>query len=147
MSPNDVVPRLERLPSRLLARAALLASRLVADALAEVEGHRYEFAVLVTLDEVGPLSQRELCHRCEIDPSDMTAVVGTLEDAGHVTREADPADARRKLVHLGTAGRARLSDLEAAIGSAQDALLAGWSPSDRERLVALLLPLAVRADP
>jgi hypothetical protein len=31
--------------------------------------------------------------------------------------------------------------------SAQDALLEGWSPSDRERLVPLLLPLAVRADP
>jgi hypothetical protein len=31
--------------------------------------------------------------------------------------------------------------------SAQDALLEGWSPSDRERLVSLLLPLAVRADP
>lgn len=147
MSSTGAVPRLERLPSRLLARAALVASRLVADALAEVDGHRYEFAVLVTLDEIGPASQRELCHRCDIDPSDMTDVVGRAEDAGYVTREADPADARRKLVHLGVAGRERLAVLEDAIASAQDALLEGWSPTDRERLVSLLLRLATQPDP
>lgn len=142
MSSTNAVPRLERLPSRLLSRAALSASRLVADALSEVDGHRYEFAVLVTLDEVGPASQRELCHRCGIDPSDMTAIVGELVDAAHVSRDPDPADARRKLVRLSAAGKARLAELETAIGAAQDALLAGLSPEAREQLISLLLQLA-----
>lgn len=147
VSSTEAVPRLARLPSRLLSRAALLASRLVTEALDEVDGHRYEFAVLVTLAEAGPASQTELCHRCGIDRSDMTALVTSLAEAGHVARLRDPADARRKLVHLEPSGRARLDELEAAVSAAQEVLLDGWSVVDRNRLVTLLMPLAARAGP
>ncbi|WP_052667182.1 MarR family winged helix-turn-helix transcriptional regulator [Nitriliruptor alkaliphilus] len=145
MSSTDAVPRLERLPSRLLSRAALLASRLVNEALDELNGHRHEFAVLVTLDEAGPASQAELCRRCGLDRSDMTALVESLANIGHVLRLTDPEDGRRKIVHLEPAGRTRLNELEVAINAAQDALLDGWKAADRERLVSLLLPLASRS--
>lgn len=147
MSPSspDEVGRLERLPSRLLSRAALLASRLVTEALDEVNGHRYEFAVLVVLEEGGPATQAQLCRRTGIDASDMTAVVSTLVDAGYVSRSPDPEDGRRNVVRLEPTGRGRLQELDTAVTRAQDELLEGWSAAERDRLVSLLAPLAARA--
>lgn len=146
MEPSTEASRLARLPSRLLSRAALVASRHVTQALEGVGGHRYDFAVLATLDEFGPLSQSELCRRCGMDRSDMTAVVSALADEGHVSRTPDADDRRRKVVRLEPAGRRRLEVLEQAIEGAQQQLLEGSSPDDRDRLVALLTPLAARAD-
>lgn len=146
MSPStDELGRLERLPSRLLSRAALLASRLVTEALDEVNGRRYEFAVLVVLDESGPGTQAQLCRRTGIDASDMTAMVSTLVDAGYVSRWPDAEDGRRKVVRLEPTGQGRLQELETAVARAQDDLLDGWSAAKRGRLVSLLAPLAARA--
>lgn len=138
MENEEAVAKLASLPSRLLQRAALHASRAATTALNDVDGTRYEFALLVTLEETEPCSQAMLCRRTGIDRSDVTAVVRDLERAGHIARTEDPLDRRRKLVQLQAAGRDRLATLERAVAAAQDELLAGLSEADRSNLVKSL---------
>ena len=58
--------RLRRLTSWLLHHAGSRAARVVARH-ADRTGFRMRYAILVGLDQYGPLSQAELCRRLEID--------------------------------------------------------------------------------
>ncbi len=139
MANDHAVPRrLWQLPSWLLNRSALQATRLVAEALDARDARRPQFTVLVALAERGPASQAELGRMLWIDRSDLHAIVSELEAAGLISRERDRADRRRNVVALTTAGRCRLAELDAAVAAAQDTLLAPLAPAEREQLTALL---------
>ena len=62
-------------------------------------------ALLVLADE-GPLSLGDLAGRLITDPPYATLVVDGLVRRGHAVRTPDPADRRRRLVHLTDSGRA-----------------------------------------
>jgi DNA-binding MarR family transcriptional regulator len=138
MDIEEAPARLRRLPSWVVSQAALLAQRTVNERLGAVGGHRREFSLLTALDESGPDSQAALSRRCGIDRSDMVALVNDLARAGLVERRPDDADRRRNVVSLTPAGRERLQTLGEVVAAAQDELLAPLSPSERDRLVALL---------
>jgi MarR family transcriptional regulator, lower aerobic nicotinate degradation pathway regulator len=89
-------PLWRNLASRLLNQTAILVGRVVSEALAVEGTHRYQLAVLATLDAFGAVSQAELCRRTNIDRSDMNAVVNALEAEGIVTRVSDPDDRRQQ---------------------------------------------------
>lgn len=103
--------------------------------------HRYQFAVLATLDEFGPVSQAELCRRTDIDRSDMTGAVNALEEAGDILREVDPASRRQNIVALSPDGKVRFKKVLKAQREAQDRLLGVLSNQDRDELVRLLQSL------
>jgi MarR family transcriptional regulator, lower aerobic nicotinate degradation pathway regulator len=138
MDIEDAPARLRRLPSWLVGQAALRAQRAVNERLGAVGGHRREFSLLTALDESGPDSQAALSRRCGIDRSDMVALVNDLARAGLVERRPDDADRRRNVVSLTPSGRERLQTLREVVAAAQDELLGPLSPSERDRLVALL---------
>jgi DNA-binding MarR family transcriptional regulator len=68
----------------------------------------------------------------------MVALVNDLARAGLVERRPDDADRRRNVVSLTPSGRERLQTLREVVAAAQDELLGPLSPSERDRLVALL---------
>lgn len=138
MDIDDAPAPLRRLPSWLVSQAALLAQRTVNDRLGPIGGQRREFSLLTALDESGPDSQAALSRRCGVDRSDMVALVNDLARGGLVERRPDETDRRRNVVSLTAAGRKRLQALREVIAAAQDELLAPLSPSERDRLVALL---------
>jgi DNA-binding MarR family transcriptional regulator len=138
MDIEEAPARLRRLPSWVVSQAALLAQRTVNERLGAVGGHRREFSLLTALDESGPDSQAALSRGSGHDPTDIVALVNDLARAGLVERRPDDADRRRNVVSLTPAGRERLQTLGEVVAAAQDELLAPLSPSERDRLVALL---------
>jgi len=130
--------RLWALPSWLLNRAAMHATRAVAERVREAGVRRPHFTVLVALDEGGPSSQADLGRRLGIDRSDLHAVVNDLERDGLVTRERDERDRRRNVIGLTPAGRDALRDLDARVEAAQADLLAPLSAAERQELERLL---------
>jgi DNA-binding MarR family transcriptional regulator len=135
---RDAPRRLWALPSWLVSRVALQASRLVTERLDAAGVRRKHFSVLATLDEFGPASQAAIGRRLALDRSDLHAVVGDLERDGLVDRARDPEDRRRNAVRLTPKGRAALKRLDARVQAAQDDLLAPLSPAERKELQRLL---------
>ncbi|MFG1694412.1 MarR family winged helix-turn-helix transcriptional regulator [Nonomuraea sp. NPDC049309] len=133
--------RLRTLPSRLTNGAALIANRIVDQALAQAGARRYHYALLATLEEYGPASQAALGRRTGIDRSDVVAAVNELAAQGLLERAPDPDDRRRNIITITPAGRKRLADLDRLLAAAQDAYLAPLSPADRRTLTDLLTRL------
>ena len=134
-------PLWRNLASRLLNQTAILVGRVVNEALAVEGTHRYQLAVLATLDAFGAVSQAELCRRTNIDRSDMNAVVNELEAAGIVTRVSDPDDRRQNIVEMTEAGSARFERLKAGLAAAENRALAPLTAADRRELLRLLRKL------
>ncbi|MGH6657487.1 MAG: MarR family winged helix-turn-helix transcriptional regulator [Actinocrinis sp.] len=130
--------KLRNLPSRLLAINALYADRLVTDGMAEAGARKWHYAVLVSLDELGPASQSALSTRTGVYRSDMVALLNELADQGFVERAPDPDDRRRNVVTITASGRTRLRKLDRLVADIQDEVLAPLNEPERERLVSLL---------
>ncbi|KAA1418336.1 MarR family transcriptional regulator [Mumia zhuanghuii] len=128
-------------PSWLLTQTAQHAHRLVAEGFSSVGARGYHYRLLATLEELGPASQATLGRRSSIHLSDMVATINELADAGLVARTPDPADRRRNVVSLTTAGKRRLRQLEKRLDESQDTLLAPLSPAERQQLIELLSTL------
>jgi DNA-binding MarR family transcriptional regulator len=134
--------RLRSQASWLINQVALPANRLVGEGLAGAGLRRHHYALLATLDEVGPASQADLSRRTTIDRSDMVATVNELVDLGYVERAPDPTDRRRNVVSLTSTGRRRLRQLDDLLADVQSQLLAPLSPTERTQLTVLLTRLA-----
>lgn len=136
--------RLRRLPSRLTNHAALIANRIVDDALARVGTRRYHYAVLAALDEYGPASQAAIGRRTGVDRSDVVAILNDLAERRLLQREPDPADRRRNIVTITPAGRTELAHLDRLVAAAQDEYLSPLPPADRRTFIDLLTRLTDR---
>jgi len=77
-------------------------------------------AALATIERRGPLTPSELAQYERIQRPTATRVLARLEEAGLVTRAADPADGRSSLVSLSRDGRALLE----SVRTRKDAFLA-----------------------
>jgi DNA-binding MarR family transcriptional regulator len=126
------------LPSWLINQAAIPANRLVTEGLASAGARRHHYALLTTLNEVGPGSQAELSDCSAIDRGDMVATIDELVERGLAERASDPTDRRRNVVTITPAGRRLLRKLDRLVARIQDQLLAALSVDEREQLVLLL---------
>ena len=99
----------------VLARAA---RRLRQEAGADLSPS--QTAALATIERRGPLTPSELAQYERIQRPTATRVLARLEEAGLVTRAADPADGRSSLVSLSADGRALLE----RVRTRKDAFLA-----------------------
>jgi DNA-binding MarR family transcriptional regulator len=102
-----------------------------------------EFALLARLAELGPSSQRELGERLRKDPADMVRLLDAAQERGLVSRDADPADRRRRIVTLTSDGERELAAALATARRVQDAVFAPLSAAERRALHELLLRLVV----
>lgn len=97
-----------------------------------------QFASLVRLDQMGPLSQNLLGREASMDAATVKGVVRRLEALGYVRRTADPADKRRLTVEITDKGRALVHRLYTPAEEAMVVALAPLNPGERATLMALL---------
>ncbi|WP_223290880.1 MarR family winged helix-turn-helix transcriptional regulator [Streptomyces avicenniae] len=126
------------MPSWLLTHVATHAGRLVGEAFAGMGARRYHYALLAALAEFGPSSQALLGRRCGIDRSDVVAAINELAGDGYVVRDPDPADRRRNVITITTAGARHLARADEVLARAQADLLAPLTEPERTELVRLL---------
>ncbi|HZX07329.1 MarR family winged helix-turn-helix transcriptional regulator [Kribbella sp.] len=129
---------LTQLPSWLLTQSAAQAHRIVTESFAAGGARAYHFRLLATLVEFGPASQAELGRRSSIDRSDVVAALNELEAEGYVERSPDPADGRRNIITITTAGKRHQRRLTNLVGKAQEEIFAPLSATDRNKLSTIL---------
>ncbi|MEV1010774.1 MarR family winged helix-turn-helix transcriptional regulator [Streptomyces sp. NPDC049881] len=133
-------------PDIALCRASTAVAR-AADTHAQALGTGVgQHLVLRMLDAVGPCSQRVLGEELRIDRTVMVGICDSLEAAGQVRRERDPADRRAYAVTLTDAGREQLARAEAAAPAFLDRTFAALTPAERDQLAVLLGKLLHPAD-
>jgi DNA-binding MarR family transcriptional regulator len=137
---DGYVPRrVARTPNWLLATATRRGHRLVEEHLAAEGVRRQHYLVLAGLAELDAPAQAELGRLLRVDGSDLVAILNDLEAAGYVRRERSTADRRRNAVIPTDLGLAALRRLDRLVEQANDVLLTGLSPLERELLTSLLI--------
>lgn len=131
-------------------RSFLLMARLTSRAQARIEEDfaRHgltagEFDVLAALflSPAGRLTPSELAQLAMVSPAGMTNRVDRLEQAGHVRREADNADRRRRLVAITDQGRSTVTRVAPGHADLERSILAPLSEADQRRLDSLVITL------
>jgi DNA-binding MarR family transcriptional regulator len=128
--------RLRRLTSWQANKVSILGARTTARHMPLTA--RADFAVLAALEEYGELSQADLGRRLGLDRNEVSGIATRLERDQYIDRHADPANRRRNVVTLTASGRRYLEEIQGHADAAQDELLVGLSPAEREQLNALL---------
>jgi len=77
-----------------------------------------------------------------IDPSSMVRVIDELEEMGLAERRVDPADRRRRAVHLSAAGNRKLEQARKVAATTVEQVLEPLDEDERETLRMLLRKLA-----
>ncbi|MCW2599553.1 MAG: hypothetical protein JWM02_1382 [Frankiales bacterium] len=99
---------------------------------------RPAYQALWRIVEEGPLRPTALAGLLGVDLSVVSRQVRALEDAGFVSRNTDPADARAALVSATEVGLAAFDRTRKQRTEVLDEVLARWPTEDRADLVRLL---------
>jgi MarR family transcriptional regulator, lower aerobic nicotinate degradation pathway regulator len=134
-----------RRPPSLLAQPAYLASQISKYGRRDLESVLRErglrlihHAVLISLDDLGPLSQQQLAESLDFDKSHLVGHIDHLESRRLVERTRDPSDRRRNQVVLTAAGKELLTALRPVGRRSQQGFLDALSPAEQKALVSLL---------
>lgn len=93
-----------------------------------------EMTALVRLDRDGPATTSGLAKAEQISPQSMSVAVAALEQRGLVTRAADPADGRRRIVSLTDEGQEAVRHKRAVRAEQVAAALGLLSPRELDAL-------------
>jgi MarR family transcriptional regulator, lower aerobic nicotinate degradation pathway regulator len=93
-----------------------------------------EISILIILDELGAVSQREVAELTHISPTVMVRLVDALEARGWVSRERNTEDRRAYALRLTTVGRTALRRLSIDLDTTDQQLTAGLTRDEVERL-------------
>lgn len=98
-----------------------------------------EGSVLARLDRDGPDSPSSLATLEGVRPQAMATTLASLEERGLVSRTPDPADGRRAVLTVTSAGRQVVADRRSvSVRRMADTLEQDFSPAERRKLHALL---------
>lgn len=97
----------------LLHSAALLEDKL-RERLADIGIRPRQARIIDALSKMEPASQVSLAREFAITPASMSTMTVRLIDAGLISRESHPDEARSKVLRLTEKGRSLLSDVHAA---------------------------------
>jgi DNA-binding MarR family transcriptional regulator len=145
---GPAVPTLElaSTPGHLIRRAqrvhGMLWTRYVG-----VEPTGPQFAVLSSIASRPGLDQTTAGTMASLDKSSTKDIVRRLVRHGWITADPDPADRRRKVLHLSRPARAALQALTNRAGLVQEALLAPLDRAQRQAFVRDLATLAYEGAP
>ncbi|HEY3632433.1 MAG TPA: MarR family transcriptional regulator [Jatrophihabitantaceae bacterium] len=96
-----------------------------------------ERTALSRLDRDGPATSAELARQQQVSPQSMGATLARLEQQDLIERRRDPDDGRRIVLSVTTAGRKLLrAKRSVRVQQLSDALADGFSPAERNRLMA-----------
>lgn len=108
------------------------------EALREFGIELRHLGVLNMLAQDGPMNQRALVDRLQLDKSSMVYVIDELERQGLAERRRDPRDRRSYQVSITDAGRERVTAAAAATAVVMDRLCEPLSGQERRQLSDLL---------
>lgn len=94
--------------------------------------------VVITLQENGALSQKELAQRAHIEQPTMAALLARMERDGLIAREPHPSDGRVSQISLTARAKARLPAAKEVMQQIADQAVAGFSDRERATLLRLL---------
>ena len=129
----------------LLKHAQQRLAEFTAPALAPFGISGRELAVLMTIDDLVPLSQQDVADRLGVDRTTMVLLIDELENKGLVQRRRDPDDRRKNVVVLTDAGRTTLRDASRASAEAERLFLGPLSGDEAARLRQALRAIAFPA--
>ena len=132
-----------------LERIHEFTSLLVASTRSPRQRERLQRALGVSLSETnlgalrlvqrhGPIAVSEVARRLEVDLSNASRQLRSLEDQGLLTRTVDPSDRRVARVAVTAAGRRVLDRARAIALNDYAVALDDWSARDRAQLATLL---------
>lgn len=122
----------------LLALLGAEARRRFGEALATHGLRLSHYGVLMTLANVGPLSQQALARAIGVDPRNVVPVIDALEERGLLERGIDRDDRRRHRILLTDDGRGALERLRRTGETLERDMLAAFNEADRVALLSLL---------
>ncbi len=140
--PDDVGAReaaaqdLERELSKLFGRARSISLTLAAKVHPGLDGASY--ALLLHLDDIGPVRAADVVERTGLDKSTVSRQIARLEELELVERVADLSDGRARLVQLTATGSARLSEVRSDRRRQLRARFTAWSTADVQEFSRLL---------
>jgi len=115
---------------RRLVRHLRLADR---SAQSELGISGAQLFVLTELGKTPSLSLNDLAARTRTDQSSVSVVVSRLVDAGLITRDRDPRDARRLILNLSKKGSTLLQRAPAVAQEQILSVIDSLTPSERKR--------------
>lgn len=131
---TEMAQEIQFLTARLAAKGNSYANKM----LEEVDLNVRQFSVLaLAASELKP-TQREMSSFVALDPSQIVALVDTLEDRDLVKRETDRRDRRSKKIVATTQGEKLYRKARAITISAEDHVLSKLTASERDQLRDLL---------
>ena len=133
----EVLARVELGLAQLLRRAERTSAATTARGGAS-DLDRSGYLMLHALRDGGPQHVRALADRLGIDASTVTRQAVALERAGHVERSRDPQDLRAVVVTATDSGRRAFASQRRRRSATYEAVLDGWSATDRETLADLV---------
>lgn len=133
---EEAFGRLEREVALLLRRARAISSRLAGELDPALDGSAY--AILVLLQDTGPLRAGDLVASLGLDKSTVSRQVASLVELGLVDRAPDPVDGRAQVLSPSAEGSARLERIREARRARWAADLADWPADDVAALAELL---------
>jgi DNA-binding MarR family transcriptional regulator len=139
---EDLSAALDARLGYLLKHAQQRLAAFTAPALAPFGITGRQLAVLMTIDDVVPLSQQDVASRLGVDRTTMVALIDELEDKGLVERRPDSADRRRNVVALTGAGHTTMAGAIAASDDAERRFLSKLSADEAASLRSALRVIA-----
>ncbi|WP_417234169.1 MarR family winged helix-turn-helix transcriptional regulator [Arthrobacter sp.] len=124
--------------SFLIARARSRGSSIANERLAPLGLRVRSYSVLSLACSGLRPTQRELAEFLSLDPSQIVALVDSLEKEGLVQRIPDPTDRRSKLIESSAAGTALYARARALTGESEDVSLAGLDAGEKAEFLRLL---------
>lgn len=97
-----------------LLHSATLMEEQLRDRLASIGILHRQARIIDALSRMEPASQIALAREFSVTPASMSTMTGRLIEAGYVSREPHPHEARSNLLRLTTRGRGLLDDIHAA---------------------------------
>jgi DNA-binding MarR family transcriptional regulator len=131
-APSSARPDLRSYTGFLLRRAHVRAVGIERTCIGDARLR--EIAVLIILDELGAVSQREVSELTHISPTVMVRLVDDLEERAWVTRERKADDRRTYALRLTTIGRVALRRLTLDLDASDTQLTTALTPVEVERL-------------
>ncbi|MGE0798494.1 MAG: MarR family winged helix-turn-helix transcriptional regulator [Lautropia sp.] len=97
-----------------------------------------QFAVMYTLEKLGPSSLAVIGRKAAIDAATTRDVVKRLESRGFVSVVPDESDRRKSVVALEESGRKMIDAMRPRSRKVAELTMAGLNPAERVALVYLL---------
>ena len=136
------------LERRLSYRFSILGAKIIRG-VAGMYGPKYGllpsgWKTMAAIGRYEPVSAKQVCAYTTVEPDKVSRAVDRLVELGFVNRRQDPADRRRVVLTLSSAGRTAYNDIERATRSVEMALLDSLSSGERGTLDRILAKLETR---